>query len=90
MTPQKEQAVAERDHLYRASKNGHEDIRLDREHIILQRDVFELLLPASQLGAVFVRDAEALDCVEVVEGFDLKVHHFRGHLADFFIVFPLL
>ena len=90
MPPQKEQAVAECDQLDCRSEKRQEYVRLDLEHIVLERDFLELLLPAPQLSAVLARDAEALDRIKIVKCLHLKAHHLGGHFLDLLAVLPLL
>ena len=76
MCPKEIQAVAEGCQLDQGPEDRHEDVGLDREHVIFQRDVFEFFLPAPQFPAVLVSDSEALNRVKIIEGLDLKAHHF--------------
>ena len=63
---------------------------MDREFVVVQRDLLHLLQPVVQLSAVLIGDAEGLDGIEVIEGFHLEAHHLTAHLPHLLTVIALL
>ena len=88
--PQKEQAVTEGRVLDDQAHDRHEHVRLDREHVVFQADLLELLLPLAELPPVAFGNAEGLNGIEVVKCLHFERHHLTAHLADLFLVVALL
>ena len=77
--PQAVEAVAEDDALQDKAEDRADHARLDGEHVVLELEVLDLLLPLAQLFAVMRRDAEGLDRVEIVERLHLEARHLAAH-----------
>ena len=90
MAPQQEQRIAEGCILNHHAKQRKQHVGLDGEHIVVQADLAELVLPIAQLLPIALHHAEGLDGVEMIKGLHLKAHHFAAGLLDLAGVFPLL
>ena len=88
--PQPEQTVAESRKLHQSSHNGHENIGLNREQVVLQADVPELGLPPPHLLAVMGSHSKGFNGIKVIDSLYLKSHQLRAHLPNLLAVVPLL
>ena len=70
--PESVKTVSERGGRYDRGHQRQQDIRLDREVIVVEVEFLVALLPGVKFSRVIAEDAEGLDHLEVIESLDLE------------------